>query len=91
VRVKFRAVVRNGMLIGYAWYLHRLTDEYAATYIRRLTDECTGVCLSVETIFRDFGTEEYCPVLILDTEEYKITEESTFFSCRNHSSRNHLS
>jgi hypothetical protein len=78
---KFRSAVRNNMFIGYGRYIHRLTDEYTATDIHRLTGEFTGLCSSVESIFLAFGTEEYNLVIFLDTEEYRIIEECTLFSC----------
>jgi hypothetical protein len=53
---------------------------YTAMYIHRLTDECTGLCSSVEDIFLGFGTEEY--ISYISREEYKSIEECTLFSCR---------
>jgi hypothetical protein len=64
-------------------YIHRLTDdgECTATYIHWLTDECTRLCSSIVAIFLGSFTEEYITFIFLGTEEYKITEEWTMFSC----------
>jgi hypothetical protein len=40
-----------------------------------------GLCSSVEAIFLGSYTEVYITVIFLGTEEYKITEECTLFSC----------
>jgi hypothetical protein len=58
--------------VDYPWYIRRLTDEYTTMYIHRLTNECTGLCSSVETIFLDSSTEEYTIVIFLGTEEYTL-------------------
>jgi hypothetical protein len=62
-------------------YIHRLTNESTTTYIHPLTDECTGLSLSVQATFLGAGTEEYSPVKFFTTEEYKVGEECTLFSC----------
>jgi hypothetical protein len=49
-------------------------------YIHRLTNECTGLCSSIDVIFLDFGTEEYITIIFLDTVEYKSIEKYTLFS-----------
>jgi hypothetical protein len=68
------------MFVGYAGYIHRLTNEYTTTYIHRLINECIGICSSIEAIFFDFGTEEYIIIIFLDTVEYKNIEKYTLFS-----------
>jgi hypothetical protein len=78
-RGKFRAIVRNDMFIGYARYIHRLSDKYTSTYIRQLTNECTSLCSSFEARFLSSSTEEYITVIFLVTKEYKSTEERTLF------------
>jgi hypothetical protein len=45
-------------------YIHQLTDEYTATYICRLTDECTG------PMFVGFKPKEYILFIFLGNEEY---------------------
>jgi hypothetical protein len=74
-------VVRNRYVPWLAWHIHRLTDKYTIMYICRLTDECTRLYSSVEAIFLGSCTEGYIIVILLGTEEYKITEECTMFSC----------
>jgi hypothetical protein len=63
-----------------ARYIRRLTDEYTATYVCRLTNECMGLCSSVEAIILGSCTKGYIKVIFHGTEEYKITEECTLFS-----------
>jgi hypothetical protein len=50
---------KNGMFVGYTRYICWLTDEYTVTYISQVTDECTRLCSSVETIFLGSSTKEY--------------------------------
>jgi hypothetical protein len=45
-----------------ARYVHWLTDEYTATYIRQLTNECTMLNSLVQVTFLSAGTEGYSPV-----------------------------
>jgi hypothetical protein len=59
----------------------RLTNEYTASYIRWLTDECTRLSSSVQATFLGAGTKEYSLVIFLGTVECNITEECTLVSC----------
>jgi hypothetical protein len=45
--------------VGGPPYIHRLTDEYIATFIRRLTNKYRGLWSLVPGILLDFGTEGY--------------------------------
>jgi hypothetical protein len=56
-------------------FFHRLTDEYAVTYIHRLGP----LCSSVNCIFLGVGTEKSSIVIFLGIEEYNGTEEDTLF------------
>jgi hypothetical protein len=62
-------------------YICQLTDEYTATYIHMLTDECTGLSSLVQATFFGASTEECSAVIFLSTTEYKVTEECTLVSC----------